>query len=307
MIIINYLLVCLIFGTTFFAIKVGIEAGAPPLFSAGLRFFIAGLLVILFFAVQRKKWVFLFASKQVLFIGFCLTFMTFSTLYWAEQYITSGLAAVLSATGPMMILLIQSRREQQKVKLEQAIALLIGLVGVLLISLPGLQGGASYLWFFSCLLILFGEFFYGLGSVKSREVVKEYNQVSPFLINGVQMCVGGLMLLLVSFIVETPRLESFTSSGAIGSIVYLIIVGSIMGHGLYYWLISKTNPVFPSTWLYISPLIALVIGYVFLQEIIRIPTVVGAFLIIIGVVLANRETLHQLIQDNKLMKKELPL
>lgn len=69
-------------------------------------------------------------SKRIIYTGFCLTFMTFATLYWAEQYISSGLAAILSATGPMMILLLQSKRNKTKLQKEQLVALVIALIGV---------------------------------------------------------------------------------------------------------------------------------------------------------------------------------
>lgn len=116
MVILNYILVCIIFGTTFLTIKIGIEAGAPPLFSAGIRFFLAGLILIIIFKLKRKDIMPYLLSKRIVYAGFCLTFMTFATLYWAEQYISSGLAAVLSATGPMMILLLQSKRNKTKLQ-----------------------------------------------------------------------------------------------------------------------------------------------------------------------------------------------
>lgn len=139
MVIFNYILICMIFGTTFLTIKIGIEAGAPPLFSAGIRFFLAGVILIIVFTLKRKGIIPYLLSKRIIYAGFCLTFMTFATLYWAEQYISSGLAAVLSATGPMMILLLQSKRNKTKLQREQFLALIIALIGVVCISLPGMH------------------------------------------------------------------------------------------------------------------------------------------------------------------------
>ncbi|MGB3781940.1 MAG: EamA family transporter, partial [Priestia megaterium] len=153
MIIINYVLICFIFGTTFLTIKLGIEAGMPPLFSAGTRFLLAGILVISYFAYKKDVRRSLLFSKKVMMVGFCLTFMTFSTLYWAEQHVTSGLAAVLSATGPMIILLIQVMQRKMELKKEQLLALLLAFTGVICISLPNVTATMSYSWTLGCIII----------------------------------------------------------------------------------------------------------------------------------------------------------
>ncbi|KFN01082.1 EamA family transporter [Bacillus clarus] len=305
MVIFNYILVCIIFGTTFLMIKIGIEAGTPPLFSAGIRFLLAGLILITIFKVKRKHVMPYLLSKRIMYAGFCLTFMTFATLYWAEQYISSGLAAVLSATGPMMILLLQSRRNKTKLQKEQLFALLIALIGVFCISLPGMHQELTFIGSIACLVILVGELFYGIGSIYSKEILSDFPRVSPFLINGIQMFYGGILLLIVSVVMEQPNPAVLTSWSVQWPILYLIFVGSIGGHGLYYWLLSKTNPVFPSTWLYVSPLIAVIVGYIILGEPINPAMGIGACLILIGVFLANRSTLGLYFKQGKLLKKEM--
>ncbi|MBE5106698.1 EamA family transporter [Bacillus thuringiensis] len=305
MVIFNYILVCIIFGTTFLTIKLGIEAGAPPLFSAGMRFFLAGVILIVIFKLKRKEIIPHLFSKRIMYAGFCLTFMTFATLYWAEQHISSGLAAVLSATGPMMILLLQSRQNKTKLQKEQLVALVIALVGVFCISLPGMHQELTFIWSIACFVILVGELFYGIGSIHSKEILSDLPDASPFLINGIQMFYGGILLLIVSIVFEQPNLTVLTSWDVQWPILYLIFIGSIGGHGLYYWLLSKTNPVFPSTWLYVSPLIAVVVGYLILGEPLNPAMGIGACLILIGVFLANRSTLGVYLKQGKLLKKEI--
>ncbi|PEO94753.1 EamA family transporter [Bacillus pseudomycoides] len=305
MVIFNYILICMIFGTTFLTIKIGIEAGALPLFSAGIRFFLAGVILIIIFTLKRKSIIPYLLSKRIIYAGFCLTFMTFATLYWAEQYISSGLAAVLSATGPMMILLLQSKRNKTKLQREQFLALIIALIGVVCISLPGMHQQLTFIWSIACFVILVGELFYGIGSIHSKEILSDLPKVSPFLINGIQMFYGGLFLLISSIFIEQPNLDILTSWSVQWPILYLIFVGSIGGHGLYYWLLSKTNPVFPSTWLYVSPLIAVITGYVFLGEPINPVMGIGASFILIGVFLANRSTLEVYFKQGRLLKKEM--
>ena len=178
-------------------------------------------------------------SKRIMYAGFCLTFMTFASLYWSEQYISSGLAAVLSATGPMMILLIQAKRNREKLQKEQLVALVIALIGVIFVSLPGMHQQVSFIWSIACIVLVIGELFYGIGSIRSKEILSDLSNVSPFLINGIQMFYGGILLLIASIIVEQPNVTVLTSWSVQWPILYLIFIGSIGGHGLYYWLLSK--------------------------------------------------------------------
>ena len=305
MVIFNYILVCIIFGTTFLTIKIGIEAGAPPLFSAGIRFFLAGIILMILFKLKRKEIMPHIFSKRIMYAGFCLTFMTFASLYWSEQYISSGLAAVLSATGPMMILLIQAKRNREKLQKEQLVALVIALIGVIFVSLPGMHQQVSFIWSIACIVLVIGELFYGIGSIRSKEILSDLSNVSPFLINGNQMFYGGILLLIASIIVEQPNVTVLTSWSVQWPILYLIFIGSIGGHGLYYWLLSKTNPVFPSTWLYVSPLIAIIVGYIILGEPLNPTMGMGACLILIGVFLANRSTLRTYFKKGRLLEKEM--
>ncbi|PFN18082.1 DMT family transporter [Bacillus cereus] len=305
MVIFNYILVCIIFGTTFLTIKIGIEAGAPPLFSAGIRFFLAGIILMIIFKLKRKEIMPHIFSKRIMYAGFCLTFMTFASLYWSEQYISSGLAAVLSATGPMMILLIQAKRNREKLQKEQLIALVIALAGVIFVSLPGMHQQVSFIWSIACIVLVIGELFYGIGSIRSKEILSDLSNVSPFLINGIQMFYGGILLLIASIIVEQPNVTVLTSWSVQWPILYLIFIGSIGGHGLYYWLLSKINPVFPSTWLYVSPLIAIIVGYIILGEPLNPTMGMGACLILIGVFLANRSTLRTYFKKGRLLEKEM--
>ena len=105
-----------------------------------------------------------------MYAGFCLTFMTFATLYWAEQYISSGLVAVLSATGPMMILLLQAKRNKTKLQKEQLVALVIALIGVIFVSLQGMHQEKFHMGY--CLYCFSNrELFYGIGSIHSKNTL----------------------------------------------------------------------------------------------------------------------------------------
>jgi drug/metabolite transporter (DMT)-like permease len=146
-----------------------------------------------------------------------------------------------------------------------------------------------------CFAIIIGEVFYASGTLYTRHVIRKFETTSSIALNAAQMMHGGILLIILSFFTEDIQLDSIFSAASIGSLLYLIIVSSMVGHSLYYGLVSRTNPVFPSTWLYISPLIAVVLGIVFYHEHISWLTGIGALTILVGTVLVNIETLRGLL------------
>lgn len=295
MVIMNYLFMCLIFGTTFLAIKMGVDAGAPPFLSGGLRFFIAGFILFGLMVWKKKTSIRLLFRKEMLLSGAGLTFGTFAALYWAEQYVTSGMAAVLSATGPMIILLIQTFFMKQKGNGSSFIGCIVGVIGVTCLILPGFSIEISPFWVVGCFIVVIGEIFYASGTIYTKHVIRKYDQTSPIALNAAQMMHGGILLIILSFFTEDIRFEFLLSPVSVGSLLYLIIFGSMIGHSMYYWLVSRTNPVFPSTWLYISPLIAVILGVIFYDEYISWITGIGALIILAGTVLVNFNTLRKLL------------
>jgi drug/metabolite transporter (DMT)-like permease len=278
---------CLIFGTTFLAIKVGVEAGLPPFLSAGVRFFAAG--AILFIAMKltgKVRWSLLW-RKEMLLIGAGTTFGTFSALYWAEQYVSSGIGAILSATGPMMIVILQSVLLRQKTSRITVVGCMISFLGVVLVVLPGLAVQISGLWLAGCLVILLGELCYSGGALYSKRVMDVFHETNPIALNAAQMIHGGWMLLLLSAITEPWSSEGWQYLPAMGSLLYLILFGSMIAHTLFYWLMERTNPLFPTTWLYISPPIAVGLGALLYGEHVSWWMLAGVLLIVTGLILMN--------------------
>ncbi len=226
--------------------------------------------------------------------GAGLTFGVFAALYWSEQYVSSGVAAVLSATGPLMILLIQSRLSDQKLPVSAWAGCLVGTVGVVLLIMPGVTIAFSAIWIVACLVVLVGEFCYAAGAVYSRRVIQRFSDTSPIALNAAQMTHGGIMLLLLSLFTENVRPGSILAPDAMLSLFYLITAGSMVGHTIFYWLVAKTNSVFPSTWLYISPLIALFLGVWLYHESVSLISVIGGITIVLGLILVNLKSLRQL-------------
>lgn len=121
----------------------------------------------------------------------------------------------------------------------------------------------------------------------------------PIALNAAQMMYGGVLLFLLSLFTEPLHPAYLLSFKAAGSLLYLTVIGSMVGHTLFYWLVAKTNPVFPSTWLYISPPIAVGVGLVFYNEAVTWVTLLGVFTIIAGTILVNAGALKQLIVKSR--------
>ncbi|MFT4415518.1 DMT family transporter [Fredinandcohnia humi] len=303
MVFVNYLFMCLIFGTTFLAIKIGVDSGLPPFFSAGLRFFIAGLILFLIMIVTKKTQVRLFFHKEMFLTGVCLTFGTFATLYWAEQYVTSGVAAILSATGPIMILLIQNVILKEKGNRLSYIGCLLGISGVIFLILPIFTVEISPFWAIGCVAIIIGEIFYATGTIYTKKVITKFQHTSPIALNAVQMMHGGMLLLLLSLVIERGQYDFTMNLASASSFLYLVVFGSMIGHTLFYWLVARTNPVFPSTWLFISPVIAVLVGVVFYQEYLSWVTVVGTVTIITGTIIVNFNALQSMWKKKLVLKR----
>ena len=299
MIIFNYLLMCAIFSTTFLVIKIGVEAGLPPFFSAGLRFLLAGALLFLWMHWKRKASLRLLLRKEFILIGMTSTFTTFATLYWAEQHVDSGLAAILSATGPMMILIIQAVFLGKRSSRSDYIGCIIGFMGVCLLIMPKLVLEHEGVWIFSCILILIGEAAYAVGSLATRKLTFDLSEVSPITLNAVQMLYGGAALLLLSLFTEQVTMEQLQSWPAAGSILYLMAVGSMLAHSLYAWLLKATNAYFPSTWLFISPMVALGLGALLYGEHVTSSSILGSILVLFGIILMQWRGIRSRLQTRK--------
>lgn len=299
MILLGYLTMCLIFGTTFLAIKLGVEAGLPPFFGAGLRFFAAGLLVMLYMAARRKVSFSLLLRKETLFTGFGLTFCTFAALYWAEQYISSGLASVLSATGPAFILLLQAGVSRIRIPKIALTGTLIGTAGVALLLLPGAEGTHGKMWLIAGLVVVAGEIGYASGALLAKHASAKLPEASPISLNAAQMMHGGWMLLLLSLLAERGHAGVTDYSQALLSLLYLTLIGSMAGHTLFYWLVSRTHPVFPTTWLYVSPFIALALGARLYGEPLHWNAAVGSLVVLAGVLLTNWPSIRSLLRARR--------
>jgi len=283
---------CLIFGTTFLAIKVGVDAGIPPFFFGGTRFLAAGIAVGLFMYC-RKKPVRLPRTQVIdaLYVGVMMTTALFAALYWGEQYISSGLAALFAAATPALIALIQWYKKENELAAVQKAGLVIGFTGVALAIFPSVVVADNAWAVWAIIAILAGELCAAMGAVRSKQALQKTSDV--FLFNAYQMVFGGVGLLLLSLIFESPGAVQINET-VMYAWLHLTVLGSMVGHGIYYWLVKKSGPVFSSTWTYVSPIIAQGVGYWWLNEPITVLSALGLLLVLAGVQLQNTQIAYRL-------------
>ncbi|MGO0063258.1 DMT family transporter [Brevibacillus fluminis] len=285
MILLNYIVMCLIFSTSFLAIKLGLTDGMPPFFFAALRFLLAGALILAFLGL-RKQWtpLPLRSYLEIAIVAFLMTTIPFASLYWAEQHISSGMAALLVATAPIFSTLLTIALGQVRFRWHLLAGLLLGIVGIyLVVGATPEAAEQGPLPLIGKLAIISSEFIYAIGVIRSKRLL---HTVPPLTFNALQMTFASVGLLILSLLFEDTRPISFTTA-SLSSLLYLACIVSILAFGMFYWLLKETNPTFPVTWTYVSPVIALVIGAVFYREPVSVAQLAGGCSVLLGIVLLN--------------------
>jgi drug/metabolite transporter (DMT)-like permease len=284
------LALCIIWGTTFLAARIGVKA-FPPLLFMGARHSIAGLLLLGFCVIKNKslpRWADI--KKQVL-PGIMLVALGNGIVGLAVKHIPSGLAALICAMMPVYVVvinLINKRNEPMNYKIVSG--LLLGLAGLLVIFKDNLQflGNPQYLG--GIVLCLVSCLFWALGSIYSK---RQQSTAGVFVNVGLQLLTGGLVLVLSSPVFENWKDIHGVPAATIGAITYLILFGSIGAFVCYHYVLSKLPVGLATLYAYVNPLVAIVLGYFILNEPITGYTVLAFLLTITGIFLVNAGYRHK--------------
>lgn len=270
-------------GSTFLAIRISVHE-IPPLLCAAMRFFIAGLILCAWTLARReplptrRQWLASTLMALLIFVG------DYGFLFWAEQRVPSGIAAVMMATIPAFIALSEIVvLHTQRLTLRLAIALLIGLGGVAVLVSRSLNLGGVPIDRAGAVGLILASISWSIGSVLTRKLPLPPSKVVS---SGSQMLVGGILLALAASVFG--EFHGFhpqdVSNKAWLSLAYLIIVGSIIGFTAYLWLIYHESPTKVGTYAYVNPVVAVLIGYFFGGEPLGSRTILGTLLILVSVV-----------------------
>jgi drug/metabolite transporter (DMT)-like permease len=267
-----------LWGSTYLAIRIAVQQ-VPPLFAAGSRFFLAGTLL---YAAMRfwgrprpsgKEWGSLVAIGSLMFV------ITYGAVFWAEQYVPSGFTSVLEATLPLITIGLEVFVfRQQRFRWSLLVAIAVGFVGVLLL----LMHNAQHVALLPCVAILGGGTAWSLGAVLTRSLPLPK---SKGITAGAEMMFGGAILLILSALTGEMHPFPHVSAKAVGALLYLVIVGSLLGFSAFVWLLGRMPATRVASHAYINPVVAVALGYFFAGEVVTVRMLCGTALIVASVAL----------------------
>jgi drug/metabolite transporter (DMT)-like permease len=278
-----YLAICFFWGTTYLAIRIGVKDLPPMLFSA-FRFLIAGIIIILYAKVNQHLFPDNFKELiKISVVGLILVMGSNGLLVVSEQWVTSGIASIIFATIPFIMTLIEVViLKQSKIHILGVIGLVLGFSGVLLLSIGG--DGIQNLCTKGLLLLLLASLFWSIGSIYLKNIKSKCSMVVGL---GIQMLVGGTGLLITGLIFgELPQFRLTLPSSF--ALFYLVLFGSIAGYGSYIYLLKKWHVARVSTFAYVNPVVAVLLGALILREPITPKVIISLVIILVGVILVQK-------------------
>lgn len=271
-----------IWGSTYLGVHFAIES-IPPFFMGGMRFMIAGALLMLYTRSRGVPWPTRSNWIPTAILGIMLFLIANGVVIWSSQYLASGTIALMGATIPMWTVLFDwllYRSPRPGVSVFIGVAL--GLAGVVMLISPGEIAGGKPLYAPAAIALLFGPACWGIGSLYTRDADLPK---SPAMSTGMQLLTGGFFLFLVGILTGErfdPSLLTLRSSIAF---IYLITFGSIAAFSAFVWLLRVSTPARVSTYAFVNPVVAVFLGALLANEPLTLRTVIAAVVILSGVVL----------------------
>jgi drug/metabolite transporter (DMT)-like permease len=275
-----WLLLCCIWGSTWLFIKLGLN-DLPPLTFAGIRFVIAAIILFSLIALRRvplprnRRDLMLLALTGVLSFS-----LNYGLVFWGEQYISSGLAALLQSTLPAFGLIIAHYYlPRERMTLPKILGVLLGVLGVAVIFSNQLQvSGPKALWGSAALVVS------AFCAAYANVLVKTYGlNLQPSVLAAGQMVFGLIPLLLIGIPLEGNPLKFHWTPIALISLLYLAIVGTVIAFLSYYWLMHNMEVTKTMLIALVTPVVAVVLGMLVLKEQLHWRTLVGGAMIMSGI------------------------
>jgi drug/metabolite transporter (DMT)-like permease len=289
----------LVWGSTYLAIRYAVET-IPPLVAASIRHTIAGSILLGWavargFRPKREHWI---AGAVV---GAFFFLISHGSLHWAEQYVASGLAALLIATEPMFILVLAWMLGQQRISRVSALGLGLGVVGVgILLGTELTMTGSSLV---GLIAVLVGSLSWATGVVLSPKVKLPEDAVAR---TGLPLVCGAAMLWVASALTGELRHTQWASMSlkSICGLAYLIVFGSIVAFTAYTWLLQRCPPTLVATHTYANPVVAVLLGWLLASEPLTGRVVLALVAILGAIVLIRRGEREVLTSASKSSLRE---
>lgn len=300
-IVLGYVLICLIWGSTWLAIKIGLES-VPPFLGAAFRFLIATAIMFALVYVRRVKIPRDTISLRLYILaGTCTFSLGYAFVYWGQQFIPSALASILFGTFPFFVAGFSWFLYKSEVLTWlKAAGILIGFTGVVVIfseDLPSSMGEVSGMGMVAMIIAAMIQAF-------ASVTVKKYgSNISTFALVSMGMLIGTCILFAISVATENWR-EAIIDAKAIGSVLYLATFGSVVTFGTMFWLLKRIEAVILSLSAFITPIIAVLLGVVVAREEFTKQLYIGSALVLMGILVSNIRELVVVIRQRWRKKRE---
>ena len=285
-VILAFAAVYILWGSTYLAIRYAIDT-LPPFLMAATRFLIAGAILFVWAALTGERIRYALSQwPKALLIGGLLLLGGNGGVTWAEKYIATGLAALLVASEPLWVVLLNWAITRRRPNWKVLLGVLIGLAGVALLVSDGLTNVAarSQMSLASAGVVLLAAFSWAAGSVYANH---KPIKASTSMASGMQMLGGGLLLLVLAIAAgDFGRFDVAKVSWlSIGAVCYLIVFGSLVGFTAYSWLLRNVTPARAATYAYVNPVVAVLLGWFLAGEPLTLRMLIAAAIIVGSVVL----------------------
>jgi drug/metabolite transporter (DMT)-like permease len=289
-VVLAFLTVYIVWGSTYFFIRQALY-GFPPFLLGAIRFLIAGLLMMVWAVWKKEKLFDLSAMKTAAISGFLILFLGNGTVIFVEQYVGSAWVAIIISAAPLWFVLYDRRHWRENFSSKSILTgLMLGLVGIFLLFLPNIS--SSYKTdrnpyeHIALFAIILSSMSWVVGSLYAK-----YNKVQPpaTVNTSWQMFFAGLYFLIGAlFSGEFKTFQiAHVSGNAWFSLAYLVIFGSILAYSCYVWLLEMKSPAQVSTYAYVNPVVAVLLGVFFASEHINTLQIAGLVVILVSVLLIN--------------------
>jgi drug/metabolite transporter (DMT)-like permease len=281
-----YALLCIIWGSTWLAIRASLES-LTPFISVGSRFLLASLFV---FALMKIRGVSLQTDKESIRLYFLMGFLSFvipfGLVYWAEQFVPSGLASVLFGVYPFFVALFSFFRiPDESIGKIKILGMTLGFIGIVVIFSDSFTTDLSTLFLGMVAVALSGI----IQAWIAVTIKKSGKHLNPLSMNLFPMFIAGIFGLVMGLMLEDLSRVKIDNT-AIISVLYLAFFGSVVTFTSFYWLMKKINVVLLSLVAFITPIVALILGWIFYHETLATKHVIGSSLVLIGLLFANLES-----------------
>ena len=274
---------CFVWGSTWLAIKVGL-ASLPPITFAGIRFVIAAGLLASYAAAKRIKFPKDMTSWRVMiFLSLTQIAVPYALAFWGEQYMTAGLTSLLFATLPFFVVVFAHFMiPDERLSGRKLLALLLCFMGVTIIFSRELMFTVNSLW--GGIAVIASAGVAGCANVVGKKYSQSINSTANVV---VQMSVGSILLTTAGLLLERGAPLNFDNA-SVFAILYLAVIGSAFAFVALYWLFTRMEVTRVSLFTFITPIVAVLLGWLVLGERVDLNIATGGSLILVGVVLVSQ-------------------